>query len=75
MTMESTVATITKGDVTVTETVTAPVFVDGVAMLPLRDAANFTGGTVKYDASGYVIVSAGDDADENIRTYIEAYNK
>ena len=74
MQMESKAITLTKGsDVVEASLLTAPSFIGGVAMLPMRDIAGLTGSSIKYDESGYIIVSAG-ELSSNISDYITAFN-
>jgi len=78
MTIGSTVCTLTKGGTSMNVTIAAPVLINGITMLPLRDATNLVGGTVKFEDlgttdRGYVIVSAGTFDDADVAGYIEAY--
>jgi len=78
MTVGSTVCTLTKDGVSMDITITAPVLIDGITMLPLRDATALVGGTVKFDdlgttGTGYVVVSGGTFEDADVAGYIDAY--
>jgi len=78
MTVDSTECTLTKGGVSQTISITAPVLIDGITMLPLRDATALVGGTVKFDDlgttdTGYVVVSGGTFEDADVAGYIAAY--
>jgi len=78
MTIGSTVCTLTKDGTSMNVTIAAPVLINGITMLPLRDATNLVGGTVKFEDlgttdRGYVIVSAGTFDDADVAGYIEAY--
>lgn len=70
--MDSTVCTMTKDGVSGKISVAAPTYINGVAMLPLRDTTMLTGGSLKYDKSGYIVVS-GSDINDDLTTYISKY--
>jgi len=78
MKVGSTDCTLTKNGASMTIQIAAPVLIDGITMLPLRDATNLVGGTVKFTDmgttdTGYVVVSAGTFDDADVVGYVNAY--
>jgi len=78
MKVGSTECKLTKGSSSMTIQIVAPVLINGITMLPLRDATALVGGTVKFDDlgttdTGYVVVSGGTFEDADVAGYIAAY--
>lgn len=73
MQIGSTICTATKGSEILRLTIPAPEMKNGVTMLPVRETASLTGGSVIYNESGYVIVSNNTIDQDKIADYIAAF--